>query len=258
MYSIFFVFLPQFLVLKRGRNSASPPHQPQSIIISSQYFHRLSSYPPKSCLSIHCLAATVGGNQTKTTPKGFMDFVGLEDWDCLPVKGWFPLRGAKVTVHSLCVRGILSLCALIAVSGCWHFERKHFSTSQLGSAFYLQRFHSFVSSCDHDHSEKQQVCRRTYVQSFFQFNTKAGTTLWSVQVFLEMNTRKSTGWLLLQPPSPLSTGISVDRLSEPASARLISRLNKIPNWNFGSLDCKLDVRSGMWTKQHFGFSTHRH
>lgn len=61
-----------------------------------------------------------------------MDFVGLEDWDCLPVKGWFPLRGAKVTVHSLCVRGILSLCALIAVSGCWHFERKHFSTSRLG------------------------------------------------------------------------------------------------------------------------------
>lgn len=67
--------------------------------------------------------------------------------------------------------------------------------------------------------------------------------------FLKWTLGSQQGGYCCSLPSLLSTGRSVERLSQPASTRLMSRINKIPNCNFGSLDCKLDVSSGMWTKQ---------
>lgn len=88
-----------------------------------------------------------------------------------------------------------------------------------------EMFHSFISSGDNNRSGKQQVDGRTYASSPVQYNSSA--THCETCMFLDMNTRKSTGWLFLQPPSTLSTAVSlVERLSEPVCLTLVSKLKK--------------------------------
>lgn len=88
MYPIYvFVILPQFLVPKRDRKSACALNKPQSVHIACIFILIFLSIQQSNASLLTVQLLQLVETQTKTTLSGCMDFVQLEDLDCLAVKG---------------------------------------------------------------------------------------------------------------------------------------------------------------------------
>lgn len=186
--------------------------------------------------------------QTKTTPFGYLDFFQLEDWDCVAVKGW-------------CLEWVFIHCVYVGFypSVLWLPSRTAGAMS--GSTFlhlclvlpfifkgnvsqlYFLRWQQSLRKAA---GRQKNMCAELLS---VQYNC-CSNTLWYMHVSVPWKEHKEVNrWLFLQPPSNWSTGVSsVDRPSVPVRAKLMSKLNEMPTWDFVLFLFFFNFKLDVWIK----------